>query len=130
VRFSAFLTQKNSSLITPGFLPIRLKIAGSQPTASICCESHEGPPLSFMASDGEPKNIFRSTALVGEFWSILDSKINYLLRMVSCLQVCIFQLKPQKCTCCLFAVLLLQPSQPFHFSLSSLLGCGYKPGSV
>jgi hypothetical protein len=29
--------------------------------ASICCKSHEGPRLSLMASDSEPKKIFRFT---------------------------------------------------------------------
>jgi hypothetical protein len=35
------------------------QIAESQPDVSNCCKSHEGPPLSFTASDSEPKQIFR-----------------------------------------------------------------------
>jgi hypothetical protein len=46
---------KETALQYTNFLPISLKIAGSQPVASVRCKSHEGPPLSFMASDSEPK---------------------------------------------------------------------------
>jgi hypothetical protein len=53
---------KNSSkFITPVFLRISLQTADSQPVASICCKSHEGPRLSFMASDSERKKNFRFT---------------------------------------------------------------------
>jgi hypothetical protein len=53
--------------MTPGFLRISLQTAESQPVASICCKSHEGPRLSFMASDSERKNFFDLQMLVGEF---------------------------------------------------------------
>jgi hypothetical protein len=52
---------KNQLFITPGIWPTSLKVAGSQPVASIRCKSYEGPPLSFMASDSEPKKYFQST---------------------------------------------------------------------
>jgi hypothetical protein len=38
-----------------------LQIAESQPDVSNCCKSHEGPRLSFMASDSERKKFFRFT---------------------------------------------------------------------
>jgi hypothetical protein len=66
VSFNAFQTQKIALHYT-SFLRISLQIAESQPVASICCKSHEGPPLSFMASDSEPKKIFDLQMLVGEF---------------------------------------------------------------
>jgi hypothetical protein len=87
--------------------------------ASICCKSHNGS-LSFMASDSESKNFFSLQMLVGEFYSILDSKINILLQMVSCLQFLNFSSKTSQVHM-LFPILSILPN-------FSIIGCGYKPG--
>jgi hypothetical protein len=41
--------------------------------------------LPFMVSASEPEKNFNRQMLVGEFSSILDSKINIMLQWVSCL---------------------------------------------
>jgi hypothetical protein len=46
-----------------------------------------------MESDSEPKNFSSLQMLVGEFKSTLDSKINILLQMISCLQFLHFSSK-------------------------------------
>jgi hypothetical protein len=46
-----------------------------------------------MASDSEPTNFFSLHMLVGEFYSILDSKLKILLQMISCLQFLHFSSK-------------------------------------
>jgi hypothetical protein len=59
--------KKSSSSLHEVFCVSVLQIAESQPDVSNCCKSHEGPPLSFMASDSERKKFFDLQMLVGEF---------------------------------------------------------------
>jgi hypothetical protein len=55
------MQKKSSSSLHEVFCVSVLQIAESQPDVSNCCKSHEGPPLSFMASDSERIKIFRFT---------------------------------------------------------------------
>jgi hypothetical protein len=74
-----------------------------------------------MASASEPENFFSLQMLIGEFQSILDSKLNILLQMISCLQFLHFSSKTSQ-------VHMLSPilSIPPKFYIR-ILGCGYKP---
>jgi hypothetical protein len=64
--------------------------------------------LSFMASDSEPKNFFIIQMLVGEFYSILDSKLSILLHMISCLKFLHFSSKTSQVHM-LFPILSILP---------------------
>jgi hypothetical protein len=55
-----------------------LQIPESQPDVSNCCKSHEGPLLSFMASDSERKKNFRFTDARRRVLEHVELKIQHL----------------------------------------------------